>query len=405
MENKIQPENDPAIATAPTEAAPVATDEARPAKKRLSSGPFGGEGIPFGSNEMRLSPMQWLITIVLSAAILWMLPKVWNKVEPLKLDANARVPYDLALGDYWQVQRYFNALLKETDNAVVGDSVMWGAYVTPENALPAQLSQRTSPSRFVNLGISGCHPVANYGLIYYYGEALRDKNVLIQFNPLWMSTPREDLTTATLTPINHPKLLPQFVDKMPADNTPKLEDRLSVSLKRNFEIYGWVTHMQNVCFDGSDIPAWTIEHPYSLPTLKTYPDLPEDKDASKAKPWTSKKTVRQVDFPFMALEKSNQWRYFQKMVELLQSRGNKVYVLVGPYNEHMIKGNAVEVYQKQIKPGIESWLKEKKIPYMIPEALPTELYADSSHPMLNGYGLIADKLVADPEFQKIFVKK
>ncbi len=28
----------------------------------------------------------------------------------------------------------------------------------------------------------------------------------------------------------------------------------------------------------------------------------------------------------------------------------------------MIKGDAVDVYQKQIKPGIEAWLKEKNCP-------------------------------------------
>lgn len=399
--NPTQPENQ----NPPVAATPSAMPQESPKKKRLSSGPFGGEGIPFSSNEIRLSPAQWAVTLLISLAILWALPKVWGAIEPIKPPANGRVPYDLALGDYWYVQQYFHALLQGSENAVVGDSVMWGAYVVPANTLAAQLTQRTGATRFANLGIPGCHPVANYGLIDRYGKELRNRNVLIQFNPLWLSTPREDLSTVTLTAINHPKLLPQWSDRMPADDSPKFEDRLSVSLKRNFEIYGWVTHMQNVCFDQNDVPAWTVEHPYALPSMKAFPDLPDDKNAAEAKPWTAKKAVKPVDFPFVPLDQSNQWRYFQKLVELLQARGNRVYVLVGPYNEHMIKGDAVDVYQKQIKPGIEAWLKEKKLPYLIPEALPTDLYADSSHPMLNGYGLIADKLVADPAFQKMFVKK
>ena len=43
---------------------------------------------------------------------------------------------------------------------------------------------------------------------------------------------------------------------------------------------------------------------------------------------------------------------------------------------------------------IEDWLKERKIPYYAPEALPSEQYGDASHPLGSGYALLAKELVA-----------
>ncbi|MCE5228518.1 hypothetical protein LLG95_02830 [bacterium] len=391
--NDIKPEVQTATTPAPAEAKP---------KKRLSSGPFGGEGIPFGSNEMRLTGWQWLATLVIAAAVLWAIPHVWSALHPVKLSAPlGRVPFDLG-NDYWMVEQSFNAMLKGIDNAVVGDSVMWGAYVAPENTLASQLTQRAG-AKFANLGISGCHPVANYGLVKYYGKSIANKNVLIQFNPLWLSTPREDLTTTSLAGINHPKLLPQLSESIPAYGDTGFDERFGIALKHHFSIYGWVMHMQTVAFGGDDIPAWTVKNPYSVPAVQEFPDLPTDKAPSLAKPWTTRK-IKQVDFQFVPLDKSYQWRYFCKLVELLQQRGNKVFVLVGPYNEHMMKGKAVDRYKNEIKPGMEKWLKEHNVPYLAPAALPTEIYTDSSHPILNGYGLIADQLMANADFKKMFVK-
>lgn len=382
-----------------TSTPPPPAPEAKP-RKRLSSGPFGGEGIPFGSNEMRLTGRQWLATIVIALAVLWALPKVWGLVEPVKVVPNMRVPFDLG-NDYWRVERDFNAMMKSTDNAIVGDSVMWGAYVSPENTLSAQLNTRMASADFANLGISGCHSVSCYGLVKYYGKAVTGKNVLLAFNPLWISTPREDLTTKSLSGINHSKLIPQLTESIPAYIDTGLDDRLGIAIKHRFEIFGWVQHIQTVCFGGDDIPAWTIKNPYGTPTFVDFPDLPPDKAPSLAKSWTARR-IKPTEFPFVPLDKSYQWRYFGKLVELLQERGNNVYVLVGPYNEHMIKGKALDRYRQEIKPGMEKWLQDHKVPYLAPEPLPTEIYTDSSHPILGGYGMIADQLVNDPEFQKIF---
>jgi hypothetical protein len=167
-----------------------------------------------------------------------------------------------------------------------------------------------------------------------------------------------------------PKEDPQWLtEKIPAYYETKFEERFGIAVRHQFPSFGWVTHMQNVCFGGDDIPAWTVKNPYSVPAVQEFPDLPTDKAPSLAKPWTTRK-IKQVDFQFVPLDKSYQWRYFCQLVELLQSRGNKVFVLVGPYNEHMMKGKAVDLYKNQIKPGMVSYLKEHNIPFLAPEPLP-----------------------------------
>jgi hypothetical protein len=92
-------------------------------------------------------------------------------------------------------------------------------------------------------------------------------------------------------------------------------------------------------------------------------------------------------------EKSLQLQFFRKTVEVLQRRGNHVFVLVGPFNEHMLQEKSKAGYFK-LKNAVKAWLHEKQIPYLAPEPLPSELYADASHPLAEGYELLAQQVLA-----------
>ena len=48
---------------------------------------------------------------------------------------------------------------------------------------------------------------------------------------------------------------------------------------------------------------------------------------------------------------------------------------------------------RKIKDGIVTWLKEKEIPYLAPDPLPSDLYADASHPLPGGYLKLARELI------------
>jgi hypothetical protein len=97
------------------------------------------------------------------------------------------------------------------------------------------------------------------------------------------------------------------------------------------------------------------------------------------------------------LATSPQWQAFQRTVATLQARANRVFVLVGPFNEHMLKEPSLTRYLT-IKRGIAAWLEAEKIPHFVPAALPSELYADASHPLAEGYALLARQLLAHGSF-------
>ena len=84
----------------------------------------------------------------------------------------------------------------------------------------------------------------------------------------------------------------------------------------------------------------------------------------------------------------------------MQGRGNKVFVLVGPFNEHMLDEADAASYNA-IKNGIETWLHENEVPCFIPSPLPASYYVDASHPVGEGYALLAKQLLSQPQFASL----
>jgi hypothetical protein len=92
------------------------------------------------------------------------------------------------------------------------------------------------------------------------------------------------------------------------------------------------------------------------------------------------------------LEHSTQWRFFQQCVRTLTRRGNRVFVVVGPLNEHMLD-DASRAAHGQLRRGVAAWLEQQRIPFDAPALLPSELYADASHPLAAGYEQMAKRLL------------
>ena len=77
---------------------------------------------------------------------------------------------------------------------VVGDSVIWGHYVPPNETLAHYLNEFSGtlpPGRFANLGLDGTHPAALAGLLRHHGAGLSGRTVVLQFNPLWLELPHD----------------------------------------------------------------------------------------------------------------------------------------------------------------------------------------------------------------------
>ncbi len=123
-------------------------------------------------------------------------------------------------------------------------------------------------------------------------------------------------------------------------------------------------------------------------------DLPPPDDTLRhpSRPWFE--VIKgKVDYAWVDLDTSLQWQAFKRLVNLLKRRGNRVFVLVGPFNEHLLTTRSLEKYQ-QIKARITAWLQFQQIPHAAFAPLLSEQYGDASHPLAAGYAQLA-RLLAD----------
>ncbi len=364
-------------------------------------------------NEMRLNARQWLVVGGIVLAFVLLAPRVWQAAERFDTGPDYRIPYSLSK-DYWLYQRRLEEL-PASRAVLIGDSVIWGEYVLPDGTLSHFLNQEAGkPDAFVNAGVNGLFPLALEGLVEHYGGALRNRKVILNCNLLWMSSPKADLSTKKEERFNHARLVPQFSPRIPCYRADASE-RLSTLVERNLPVLAWVNHLQNVSFNQKSIPDWTLEqgegdppnrpntykNPLGQLTLRvpTAPALdPERGPAStRHKPWstTGEGSTR---FEWVPLEASLQWAAFQRLAQLLRARGNDVLVIVGPFNEPLMSEDNRAAY-RQLRDGVASWLKENNISALVPEPLASALYADASHPLTEGYRVLAQRLHTDAVFQ------
>jgi hypothetical protein len=348
--------------------------------------------------EVPLTVRQWVLVAAIVAAALGLGPWGAWRVEGFRPPGDYRIPYELA-DDYW----LFAGLAREDGSRgrtlVLGDSVVWGHYVGAGDTLPARLNAAAGGEVFANLGVDGIHPAAMEGLVEHYGGAIRGRDVVVHCNLLWMSSPRRDLREDKEFAFNHPRLVPQFIPRI-ACYREKVEERLSIVIGRELPFAGWAGHLRLAHFGGADIPAWTLRHPCEDPVAALGRDdamwrqgAPQD---ATSEPWTAR-GIGKINAQWVDLDGSFQWQCFRRTVELLRGRGNRVFVLVGPFNEHMLQGALLEGYRQRLA-GVRRWLEESGVPHFVPPALPSEQYADASHPLREGYDGLARQLYASEAF-------
>jgi len=325
--------------------------------------------VAFSSNCVRLSGYELIFVCIVALLLFCFGPRLWQRVEKFEPGSDFRLPYELS-SDYWLYGRYSRWAISKYETLV---------------------------DQFANLGVDGIHPVALSGLLKYYGRDISGRKIVLHFNPLWMSSSKQDLQSTKEFSFNHPKLAPQFFPKIPCYRE-TYSGRFSIVTERYVPILSWISHLKVTYYENMDMPTWTLEHPYKNPagavTLEL-PTLVNDKQNEYVS-WIEKGTTKK-DFPWVELETSLQWKFFRKSVELLSERGNSVFVLVGPFNEHMLKGESIEIY-RQMKSEIALWLKQNDIAYYMAPALPSELYADASHPLDKGYAMLAKQLFENESF-------
>jgi hypothetical protein len=396
------------------------------------------------SNTIRLTPRQWLGVALFALSFALLASPLWKLVEPFPFEPDYRIPREQKQ-DYWLYQRFSHLAASEVDGFVVGDSVVWGFFSKRNETLSHYLNRQAQEERLANFGMIGAHPLALEGLIRHYAVGITGKNVLLQCNLLWMKSPEEDLQIRdpdkTVASINHVGLIPQFTPRVPAYNQ-DVTRRLSILVDQRLSINQLAGHFQQSYYQQQTIPAWTKEHPYDDPLSPLLQGLPPSDNLLEKpqRPWFAGPRVKiarpllaastlallgspqqrsgpfsvvsamigmdqvtlipegSVAAPWVDMDTSLQWAAFQRAVKLLESRDNRVFVVVGPFNEHMLTRES-KMRCQEVKATITAWLRASEVPHMIAEVLPTEEYADLSHPLPAGYERLAERLWSDAQFQ------
>jgi hypothetical protein len=375
-------------------------DRSRKGEKPATPGrqeclPYEQEPIAF-SNAIRLTGGQWVGVGLFAVALVVFAPPLWKLVEKFELEADYRMPHDLS-NDYWLYQRFAGMAADQYDTLILGDSVVWGEYVTRQQTLSHYLNRRLGPEQYANLGLDGAHPLALGGLVEHYARGITGKNVVLHCNPLWLSSPKADLQDDRATDFNHPSLVPQFIPHIPAYKE-EVSHKIGVLVEQHLPFNQWTNHLQQAYYERTDVPGWTLEHPYDNPLEPLTRGLPPSDSSLRHQPlpWYKSGIIRQ-DYPWVDLETSLQWHAFQRVVELLQQRNNRVFVLVGPFNEHLLTPASYQRYQ-QVKANIAAWLEANQVPHAVPPPLPSAQYGDASHPLADGYATLAQQLLRDSGF-------
>ena len=365
-------------------------------------------------NDVRLNARHWATVLGVILLVVTLTPLFWKRLERFDTGPDYRIPYVLSK-DYWLYERRLERI-GATNVVLLGDSVIWGEYVLADGTLSHFLNRETGATdRFVNAGVNGLFPLALEGLVRCYGGPLRHRKVMLHCNVLWMTSPKADLSTDKEEQFNHAALVPQFFPRIPCYRA-DANERLNAIVERNVPFLEWVGHLQNAYFGQKSIPKWTLEeengdpqrypnayrNPFSQITLSVPREPPADSQrgpqSPRHKPWSTDATGT-TRFEWVAPDKSLQWHAFQRAVETLRERDNDVLVVLGPFNEHILAAENRPAYRR-IRDEIVAWLSTKQIPHVVPELLPSEFYADGSHPLTQGYQLLADRLLADAAFRK-----
>ena len=345
--------------------------------------------IPANSNGAVLSARELLITVAaVLVLLLAVLPFVCSKAEKVTLNDDFRLAYRFR-DDYHFYRRVSAEVCRRYPTVFLGDSVVWGMYAANSNTLPAKINRKLGRPEVGNLAIDGLHPVALLTLVREYGKAITGKKVLLYLNLLWVNTPLYDLTGDGKLAINHPRLLPQF-DWSIKSYKGSFRDRCMAALEENVTFYALLHHIRVSGFNNDDIknavaksPA---ENPFSKLKFEINPSETERADGKFAWDFSG---IPLQEWPWVEPEKSRQFKAFLELAEILKARNNELTIVLGTINPYMQKPDTLKRYH-QVRSAAAKLLTDKGFKVMDLPELKSSDYADASHPLPNGYEVLAE---------------
>lgn len=360
----------------------------------------------------------WIVILVILANFI--IPLIWEKTEKKIVPENARLPYHLSK-DYWLYKSLIEGSRSTTQRipvSVIGDSVVWGEYVDRDATLSAFMNEHStgqSSFKFINAGINGLYPVVLKGLMEGYYPHNRNLPVILHVNLLWMSNREADLQDSKERTLNHTSLLPQLFQQIPPYKA-SLEQRLEIKMSQQIPLSRLAQHIQAAYFNNQSIPNWTMELGSSWPpdypnanknflnqiNYKNLEEEENDPDRGRASArhtsWILKGMTEQPD-RWVDPESSIQYSAILELTKNLKRRSSSLFVVVGPLNKHMMEPVAAEKCT-EMENLVSDWLDKKGISHLVLPTLPSEMYADSSHPLSLGYDQMARVLMSSAPFSK-----
>lgn len=342
----------------------------------------------FERQGLELSLREWLVVGLLITSLLAAAPSIPFRPKTPVVEPNYRIPYPLSRR-YDLYKRYTTLAAAQTPTLLVGDSVIWGQCAKRNETLAAHLNQQAHQPRFANAGLDGMNPVALHELLLYHAPGIEKSRVLLQFDPLWMMIEELSAHDVREALYNRPDLIPRLA----ANFTGPFKEAVSASWSKITEhspLGGWGDRLADTKLD---FLAWSLDHPYESPLRAISSTLPPSDDTSHLRliPWNSTPATP-IKVGWLELSTSVQWQAFRNILTLLEQRGNKVLVVLGPMNEHAMEQHTLEVYL-QLKADMAAELRARGVRCLVATVLPSSHYADICHPLGAGYAEFAKELL------------
>ncbi|HZE95750.1 MAG TPA: hypothetical protein VE981_01870 [Planctomycetota bacterium] len=186
---------------------------------------------------------------------------------------------------------------------------------------------------------------------------------------------------------------PDLVPRLAAHFTGPFRETASLSwshLMRNSPLKDWGERLADTRVD---FLAWSLDHPYESPLRAISSTLPPSEDLHRQRlvRWDEHPTLP-MDSSWSSPDESEQWKAFRRILSLLERRGNRVLVVLGPMNEHMMDIPTRTAYGK-LKAALLADLAKDGVRVFAPSLLDSAHYADICHPLGPGYDSLARELL------------
>ena len=353
------------------------------------------------SNSILLSLKEWILTIALFAAICAFIYFGWNSWERFTPGKDHRETCWAELqSDYWAWMRWCHYAKEHYDVLIIGDSVIWGQEVRNDETISHYLNEFYGQDIFANMGNDGLHMAGIDGIVKYYGDYLENTNVILQFNPLWMSSEQRDLRGEKKSSYHHPRLIPQFSSRITYYHD--LNQRLGYFVEHYFRVFPFMRHIMANYFENKSISNWMMDHPYRNPfsaiTFEAAPVMTEIQ--GRGLDWESKKLKVEND-PFIDISESIQFKCYLEALDILKKKNTRIFILLGPFNTYMFTPES----QKKLIAMMDEVKKRFDTlgyPYFdsLNIGLTSETFGDTCHLLKEGHIILADALLKDTIFQQ-----